>query len=159
MTKKFLLDSTYLMYHVARIINIRTDITDKQMMTSIMVIEIWPSPTEVTSDFSRIICPFFPTLFLVLTSTLIWFPVKKVKWKFIGGLLTCTLISENPGLQKLRSVSNSRKISGPANLDFFLGLHLEKTLDLYHKPKLYIPSTINIDLILWHTQLIVCAVK
>ena len=38
--KKILLDSTYLMYHVARIINIRTDITDKQMMTSIMVIEI-----------------------------------------------------------------------------------------------------------------------
>ena len=25
--------------------------------------------------------------------------------------------------------------------------------------KLYIPSTLNIDLILWHTQLIVCAVK
>ena len=27
------------------------------------------------------------------------------------------------------------------------------------KSKLYIPSTLNIDLILWHTQLIVCAVK
>ena len=27
------------------------------------------------------------------------------------------------------------------------------------KLKLYIPSTLNIDLILWHTQLIVCAVK
>ena len=26
-------------------------------------------------------------------------------------------------------------------------------------PKLYIPSTLNIDLILWHTQLIVSAVK
>ena len=26
-------------------------------------------------------------------------------------------------------------------------------------PKKYIPSTLNIDLILWHTQLIVCAVK
>ena len=25
--------------------------------------------------------------------------------------------------------------------------------------KLYIPSALNIDLILWHTQLIVCAVK
>ena len=25
------------------------------------------------------------------------------------------------------------------------------------QPKLYIPSTLNIDLILWHTQLIVCA--
>ena len=27
------------------------------------------------------------------------------------------------------------------------------------RPKLYIPSTLNFDLILWHTQLIVCAVK
>ena len=27
----------------------------------------------------------------------------------------------------------------------------------YQIPKLYIPSTLNIDLILWHTQLIVCA--
>ena len=26
-----------------------------------------------------------------------------------------------------------------------------------HTSKLYIPSTLNIDLILWHTQLIVCA--
>ena len=75
--EKFLLDYIYLMYHVARIINIRTDITDKHMMTSIMVIEIWPSPSDVTSDFSRIICPFFRMLFLVSTSTLIWFPVKK----------------------------------------------------------------------------------
>ena len=51
------------------------------------------------------------------------------------GLLICTLISENQGLEKLRSVSNLRKISGPANLDFFLGLHLEKKLDLYHTPE------------------------
>ena len=36
------------------------------------------------------------------------------------GLLICTLISEIPGLQESRSVfSNRRKISGPANLDFF----------------------------------------
>ena len=54
------------------------------------------------------------------------------------GLLICTLISENQGLEKLRSweikvlrkqgleksrsVSNLRKISGPANLDFFINL-------------------------------------
>ena len=36
---------------------------------------------------------------------------------------------------KSRSVSNRRTILGPANLDFFLGLHLEKKLDLYHKPE------------------------
>ena len=37
----------------------------------------------------------------------------------LGGLLICTLISENQGLEKSRSVSNIRKISGPAHLDFF----------------------------------------
>ena len=47
------------------------------------------------------------------------------------GLLICTLISENQGLEKSRSVSKLRKISVPANLDFFLGLHLAKKLDLY----------------------------
>ena len=30
---------------------------------------------------------------------------------------------------------------------------------LITKPKLYIPSTLNIDFILWHTQSIVCALK
>ena len=29
--------------------------------------------------------------------------------------------------------------------------------EMIHYPKLYIPSTLNIDLILWHTQLIACA--
>ena len=51
------------------------------------------------------------------------------------GLLICTLISENQVLEKSRSASNLRKISGPANLDFFLCLHPEKKLDLYYKPK------------------------
>ena len=36
---------------------------------------------------------------------------------------------------------------------FFLAIHIFST----PYPKLYIPSTLNIDLILWHTQLIVCA--
>ena len=48
----------------------------------------------------------------------------------IFGLLICTLISENQGLEKSRSVSNLGKISAPANLDFFLGFHLEKKLGL-----------------------------
>ena len=61
-------------------------------------------------------------LFALITS-----PGSKV------GLLICTLISENQGLGKSRSVSNLRKFSGPANLDFFLGLHLEKKLGLYYK--------------------------
>ena len=39
------------------------------------------------------------------------------------GHLICTLISENQGLEKLRSVSNLKKISGPAHLNFF-SVHL-----------------------------------
>jgi hypothetical protein len=35
------------------------------------------------------------------------------------------LISENQGFEKSRSVSNLRKISGPANLDFFSVCHLD----------------------------------
>ena len=31
-----------------------------------------------------------------------------------------------------------------------------RAIELLLQPKLYIPSTLNIDLILWHTQLIVC---
>ena len=43
------------------------------------------------------------------------------------GLLICTLTSENLGLEKSSSTSNPRKFSGSANLDFFPGLHLEKS--------------------------------
>ena len=41
------------------------------------------------------------------------------------GHLICTLISEKEGLEKLRSVSNFRKISGHAHLDFFSVCHLD----------------------------------
>ena len=44
---------------------------------------------------------------------------------------------------------------------YFFNSHLKKIIRpknfLEPYPKLYIPSTLNIDLILWHTQLIVCA--
>ena len=43
----------------------------------------------------------------------------------IVGLLIYTLISENQGLEKLRSVSNLRKISGPAHIIFFSVCHLD----------------------------------
>ena len=44
--------------------------------------------------------------------------IKIVALMTIGHLI-CTLISENKGLWKLRSVSNLRKILGPAHLNFF----------------------------------------
>ena len=59
--------------------------------------------------------------------------LKKRKKKKSDCLLICTLIYENQGFKKSRSVSKLRKISGPANLDFFQGLHLEKKLGLYYK--------------------------
>ena len=40
------------------------------------------------------------------------------------GLLICALISENQGPEKLRSVTNLRKISVPAHLIFFSVCHL-----------------------------------
>ena len=47
----------------------------------------------------------------------------------IFGLLICTLISENQGLEKSGSASNLRKISGPANLDFFFRSPFDKKLN------------------------------
>ena len=41
------------------------------------------------------------------------------EWAIIIGLLIFTLNFEKQGLEKLRPVSNLRKISGPAHLDFF----------------------------------------
>ena len=38
---------------------------------------------------------------------------------FLIGHLICAFISENQGLEKLRSVSNLKKIPGPAHLIFF----------------------------------------
>ena len=46
-------------------------------------------------------------------------PFGAVSDKRSVGLLICTLISENQGLEKSRSASNLRKISGLANLFFF----------------------------------------
>ena len=38
-----------------------------------------------------------------------------------------------------------------------MGYKLSCCGSLWSRSTLYIPSTLNIDLILWHTQLIVCA--
>ena len=59
----------------------------------------------------------------------------------IVGLLVFTMISENQGLEKLRSVPNLRKSSGPAHLIFFsvdlifFSLSTGFFSDLYHKPE------------------------
>ena len=54
-----------------------------------------------------------------------------LKCHLLIGLLICTLISENQGLEKLRSVSNLRKISGPAHLDFFSVCHRVDFIQVY----------------------------
>ena len=48
----------------------------------------------------------------------IWDSIQQPSQLTIGHLF-CTLISENQGLEKLRSVSNLKKKSGPAHLIFF----------------------------------------
>ena len=48
--------------------------------------------------------------------------------------LICALISENEGLEKSRSASNLRKISVPAQLNFFSVCHLSFFFqNLYHR--------------------------
>jgi hypothetical protein len=66
----------------------------------------------------------------------------------IISLLISTLISENQNLEKSRSISNPRKITGSANLEFFSGLQPEKSwvYTLYLK-KIQVPNLkINQDL-------------
>ena len=58
------------------------------------------------------------------------------------GLLICTLISENEGLEKLRSASNLRKFSVPARLNFFSFCHLN-FFQIY---------TINLKKSRWQTE-------
>ena len=48
---------------------------------------------------------------------------------------------------------------GPVLMQLLVGFSPEGPQFSRYDPKLYIPSTLNIDLILWHSQLIVCAVK
>ena len=55
--------------------------------------------------------------------------------QLLFGLLICSLISKNQGLEKSRFISNPRKNSGSANLDFFPGLQPEKKLGSYYKPE------------------------
>ena len=50
---------------------------------------------------------------------------EKQSFKLTVGSLICALISENQGLHEFRFVSNVKKISGPAHLDFFSVCHLD----------------------------------
>ena len=53
------------------------------------------------------------------------------------GLLICTLISENQGLEKSRSASNLRKFQVLQILDFFFNLSPRFFSDLYYKPSFF----------------------
>ena len=67
--------------------------------------------------------------------------------------------------QKVSLVLQKRNNRVPPNWTFLKSFGFSFKTEGYYfiqnwrKSKLYIPSTLNIDLILWHTQLIVCAVK
>ena len=68
----------------------------------------------------------------------VYYTKQKLSQHTIGRLF-CTMISENEGLKKLRSVSNLRKISCPefffSTLEFFSVCQLYFFSDLYHKPE------------------------
>ena len=54
------------------------------------------------------------------------------RWKMTHSHLICALISENEGLEKSSPASNLRKISVPANLNFF-SVHLSFFSGLWYK--------------------------
>jgi hypothetical protein len=61
------------------------------------------------------------------------------------GLLICTLIFENQGLEKLRSDSNLRKISVPALLDFFSVCHLDFFSGVLYKFTFFLGGYVPIE--------------
>ena len=69
-------------------------------------------------DHQLWIMPQLSLVTVSFTTTMNLLPKSKSKIES-NGLLICNLISENLGLEKLRSDSNLRKISGPANLDLY----------------------------------------
>ena len=81
---------------------------------------------KVAKSIFRVILNSKETLLVNFNIQSLFYIINEITEGLSNCLLICTLISENPGLEKLRSDSNLRKISGPANLDYFLGLHLEK---------------------------------
>ena len=63
---------------------------------------------------------------VLLDTSLVFVTKSSLLFKLALDILShlfCTLISENQGLEKLRSILNLRKISGPAELNFF-SVHL-----------------------------------
>ena len=79
---------------------------------------------------NRTICAQINLFFTFLHQT--W-PIFWSIWWTTYSHLICTLISKNQGLDKLRSISNLRKISGPAHLNFFFSLSPEFFSGLWYK--------------------------
>ena len=65
-------------------------------------------------------------------------------------LLICTLIFENQGLEKSRPISNPRKISGSANLDFFFNKGGQNWKVLAAGPHLNLLLKFYIEMFLFH---------
>ena len=59
-------------------------------------------------------------------------------------LLICTLISENQGLKKSRSIPNPRKSSGSANFEKNLGVKPEKK-SRSAEPEIFLEFEIDLD--------------
>ena len=74
---------------------------------------------KVAKSNFRVILNSKETLLVNFNIQSLFYIINEITEGLSNGLLICTLISENPGLEKLRSILNLRKFLGPAQLNFF----------------------------------------
>ena len=100
-------------FHFSDIVNTISDIQNTNVWHSIFLANFWTLCRRY-DNLRRILLEIgVPWIDITIDIT-----ASDFRKDLIGHLI-CTLIFENQGLEKLRSVSNLRKISGPANLIFF----------------------------------------
>ena len=107
-------------FHFSDIVNTISDIQNTNVWHSIFLANFWTLCRRY--DNLRRILLEIGVPWIDITISLVVITASDFRKDLIGHLI-CTLISENQGLEKLRSVSNLRKISGPAHLNFF-SVHL-----------------------------------
>ena len=70
---------------------------------------------------------------------------------------TIVVLNQLGGIQQLRGPNFAILWPLPPSSVCTVFIRVQNKHFLIPDPKLYVPSTLNIELILWHTQLIVCA--
>ena len=134
------MDSFYISEYICKFYDLNT--TYRLFAYSNMYLSI-----EIVINSNRSNCIYFvENFFLKIVVSALKSGEYTIKFKFMAknpySHLFCTLISENQGLEKLRSILSLRKISGHAelnffsvHLNFFFSLSPDFFSDLYHKPE------------------------